>query len=172
VTPGERTLAERMATMDAALLVRVLSPGQSRAIDLRKEIEATDPGLILAPIIVVHTAYDVEVIDVLTGHERAVSGGRLRIATWGGRATWDETEIVSPTRVPQLVAGATYAVFLTGNDSFSRLTFLDGDVYRLDGARVELNSAGAQTAYGQSISGLTSEDALTLLRAAAETLPK
>jgi hypothetical protein len=82
-SPGEKTLAERIARLDAALLVKVIREPRGVAVAVPRELLgpfADRPGVDPPPL--VHTETAVEILEVFKGSPAAgVAGARMIIAT-------------------------------------------------------------------------------------------
>jgi hypothetical protein len=169
VLPSERSIAERVARIDAAAVVRVLGAGRARAIDVAPFLRAENPGIDFPAMMSVYTEHEVVVTEALRAHLSVVTGGTITVSRTGGRVSTARVDSVtesSSTRF-DLVAGGHYVIFLTYNELLATWETNAFDLFRLDGDVVGLTDDGALTEYGRELRRLTPAQAVEAVRRAA-----
>ena len=166
---SEKTLAERVGAVHAALLVRVLGVAQSRAVDISASLQRGNRGAAVErPVVMTVTESDVVVLEAFKAGGIS-AGSTIRIGTIGGRAAWGGRDIVIRRRTPDLQKSATYVVLLRREQDWNdALMFRDDEVFKVEGGFVTaLPHAGAPD-YAKELVGLREADALQNLRTAAQ----
>ena len=168
VIPAGQTLAERLAFVHAALLVRVVGPAQSRAVDISGALQEGNPGAAIRPVVMVVTESDVMVLEAFKAHGAMTTGATIRIATIGGRAKWRGRDLAIRRRTPDLEAGGTYLLMLRDEQEWETPMFVDDDVFRIESGRVAATRPSGGTSYAKELVGLTETDAIEHFRHALD----
>jgi hypothetical protein len=168
-SPDERTLAERIAHLDATLVVRVV--GARRGIATGIPIETFGPLVNLPnfdPPPMIHSEYTVEVVEVLKpGSRTAVPGAHTSIAVSGGEALWKGRRMIAPETSPTLLVGDIYVVMLSVARPDSVPFAEDVDIFHLSGGRFVAHAAAQKLPYTRTVLNRPWPAALAAFRAAA-----
>jgi hypothetical protein len=171
LVPGEATIAERVDAVDLVILLRIVGPVSTRAVDITDKLHHSNPGIVLLdPQVIPITEYSADVLQVFKHSAAEDLSGVMRLCTTGGDADWGGRRVVGRKRSPDLVSGGTYLVFLRYSVELEMPVFQDEDVFRLDGTQASASLPASQTEYGKSIIGRSPGEVLEMLRAA--TAPK
>jgi hypothetical protein len=166
----ERTLAQRLESVDAVMHVRATGAPTTRAANITAELERLNSDVAFRnPVIVPITEYEVVVLEVVKAFRIGIAGSSLRVGTQGGRANWEGREIEAKKRVTDLVPGASYLLFLQYNSTFDQMMLGEGDIFRLDGPAVSSNAYASSTAYGKELVGRSPNEVMELVRQVTAT---
>ena len=168
IVPSEETVAERIKSVDAVLLVRALSEPTLRAEDYGPLIRQQNPGLaeqvsgqaVLFPLI----EQDVQVVEIMKGRSLSLLGSPIRVGTSGGHnglhvdADWPQTRAMA--------VGGSYVLFLLNDSYFDQLRYDRHDMFRVDPPRV--TTPHNEAPYAKALLGMSSSAALELIREAVE----
>jgi hypothetical protein len=162
----DRSLGERLQTIDAVVTARVLRRVGVRMIDLRDGIFRRNPeGVVpLEPIPAPFTEYDVTVTEVFKAHPAAGFGTRPRIAHRGGVGQANGVTIDEETHVPQLIEGRQYLFLLNFSHDVNEMQFSEYDVFDISEAKVVANERLRQKRFGKELEGLSTQQALHNIR--------
>lgn len=176
-SPEEQTLAERIAHLDAVLVVKVIAEPRGVAVGVPTEWFgplANRPDFDPPPF--VHTETPVEILEVFKGSPAAgVAGARTLVVTSGGNAAWKEGRAIGNDGPPLLVVGGTYIVLLSSRRPDVQPYAANTDIFHLDRGRLVAHGSAPQAwPFAQSVLNLPWRDALAAFHAAAaeaERLP-
>lgn len=166
---SEKTVAERVGAVHAAVLVGVLGPAHSRAVDISASLQRGNSGTAIErPVLMTVTEPDVVVLEAFKAGGIS-AGATIRIGSVGGRAAWGGKDIVIRRRTPDLQKGATYIVLVRREPDWNdALMFRDDEVFKVDaGVVTALPHAGAPD-FAREVVGLREADALRNLRKAVQ----
>lgn len=168
-SPDERTLAERIAHLDATLVVRVV--GERRGIATQIPLELYGPLVNLPgfdPPPMIHTEYAVEVVEVLKATPiAAAAGARTTLILSGGEAVWKGRRMIAPDTSPPLVVGDIYVMILYKTRSNDALVAEDEDIFHVSERRVKAHRATGPWAYTRAVLNQPLPTAMAAFRAAA-----
>jgi hypothetical protein len=167
VAPGAATVAERLDSVDAVALVRVMSQPRTRALDIKPILEAANPGILLPEMVVPVTEYDVRVVEVIKSYSTVTAGATITVGGRGGRLMLGAADHVTEGIGYELLSGGSYMLFLQFNEAPDIFTTTPFDVFRYDGPRVSTTRVGLDTLYGKEIGDKPIPNALATVRAAA-----
>jgi hypothetical protein len=146
IVPAEKTVAERIATMDAVLRLRALGEPSVRAEDQRPSLQESNPDIVFPyALLLPAIEQDVDVLEVIKGHAFAAVGGRIRIRTSGGH---NGMHMESDWRRRTLSPASTYVLFLSHDPRSTQLRYYHYDMFRLDDDRVTMPTAAP---YGEAL---------------------
>jgi hypothetical protein len=166
IIPPQRTVAERVATMDAVLRVRPISEPTVRAEDLRPSLQEANPDVVFpSPLLTPVIEQNVEVLEVIKGFSFAVVGTTIRIGTSGGH---NGMHLDSDWRRRTLSLGSTYVVFMSEHPWSKQLRYSYFDIFRLDDPRITMPN---EAPYGRALLRLNALDALDFVREAVTHTP-
>jgi len=162
----DRSLGERLQTVDAVVTARVLSRVGVRMVDLRDGIVRRNPeGVVpLESIPAPFTEYDVTVTEVFKAHPAVGFGTRPRIAHSGGVGQANGVTIDEETHVPQLIEGREYLFLLNFSHDVNEMQFSEYDVFDISQAKVVANARLREKRFGQELEGLSTQQALQNIR--------
>ena len=169
-SPEEKTLAERVAHLDAALAIKVVGEPRGVAVAMPAELFgplANRPDFDPPPIL--HTETLVEILEVFKGSAAAgVGGTRAVVTTSGGDAPWKDGRVIGNDGPPPLVVGETYIVMVSGTRPDIPVYADSYDIFHLAGGRlVAHGGAPTRWPFAKKILNRPWRDALAAFRAAA-----
>jgi len=163
LAPRERTVGERVRSVDAVAIVRVVGDGVPRLIESRTG--SRQPGVV--------TDYQLEILDVIKAHPLAgVTGARIPVVQPGGEADWGrEYRVVTQGAPHVFVRGETYLVFLETSRAGTSLLVTSTDVFSVRGQQIAANRSSQLTRYAQELTTQALSDAVESMKRAAEAAP-
>ena len=104
-------------------------------------------------------------IDALKPHKSVQTGATITIGAFGGRAIFEDQELLADPPAFELLADESYLIFLTFQYQFDMFVSSEFDVFNVNGPQARAaGSRALETPYGKELAGRGSKEAISAVR--------